>query len=227
MKNLLLICTVGGLLALVVTPSYYARPECPAKPIINQTTDTVEKKMHPVIENIFYHLPLEKSRRDLCAAIANDQRFILKDTAVDHQPTASFFTGSTIDKGVMTAAPDSIQVLVFSGNTTLTTEKDGAPAFKNIMLLNLKYFYSTKDTVETEYKRVLKMLSPILKDVQSEKMNSAYTNGKVKGQMTVVSEIFHHYHPYYRVGVSVITKVPSDKSQPVFTLDLVVSQEDH
>lgn len=226
MKKILLIY-VTTLTAALGTTSCYSGTENPQTPKTTQTADTGQaRQVQPIIENIFYNLPLEKSRLDLREIIINDKRFILKDTTFNNFKPSSFFKGITKDKGLIKSNPDSIQVMLFLGNTSLTTEKGGEADFKDIMLLNFKYFYSSKDNVEIEYKRILNMLYPILKDSSSEKSESPYSNGNVRGQMTVISEIFQNYNPYYRVGISSISKVPSDNSKSIFTLDIVFSKED-
>ena len=56
-----------------------------------QTADTVQiRQVHSIIENIFYNLPLEKSRLDLREVIINDKRFILTDTTFSCQFFVSF-----------------------------------------------------------------------------------------------------------------------------------------
>lgn len=227
MKKILLIFTVTTLTAALSTASCYLGPENLHTQKLTQTTDTAQpRQVPPIIENIFYNLPLEKSRLDLRKVIVNDKRFVLTDTTFNNFKPSSFFKGITTDKGVVKSNPDSVQVMLFLGNTFLSTEKDGKADFKDIMLLNFKYFYSSKDNVEIEYKRILNMLYPVLKDSSSEKSESPYSNGKVHGHMEVVSEIFQDYNPYYRIGISSISIVPSDDSKAVFSLDIVFSKED-
>ena len=66
--------------------------------------------------------------------------------------------------------PDSMQILLALGYTSLSTEKGGEPDFKNISLLNFKYFYSSKDSVDKEYEKLLHSVYPILSDSSSEKV---------------------------------------------------------
>ncbi|MDI9340355.1 MAG: hypothetical protein QM534_07250 [Sediminibacterium sp.] len=225
MKKTLLILSVTTLTAVLTASN--STTKNPQTIETNQSTDTVQTgQIHPIIKNIFHNLPLEKSRLDLREVILNDKRFVLTDTTFNNYKPSTFFKGVTTDKGLIKSNPDSIQVMLFLGNTSLPTEKGGEADFKDIMLLNFKYFYSSKDNVEIEYKRILNMLYPILKDSSSEKSESPYSNGNVSGQMTVISEIFQNYNPYYRVGISSISKVSSDNSKSIFTLDIVFSKED-
>lgn len=190
------------------------------------TSDTLTGPIHPLVKDLFYKLPLEKSRKDLREIMLHDQRFVSTDSIFNDYEPSAFFKGMTSDKGLITSNPDSIQVMLFPGHTSLSTEKDGEADFKDIVLLNFKYFYSGKDKVETETKRILDSLHPILKDSRSEKSETPYTKGHVRGQMTVMSEIFQHFDPYYRVGISSISMVPSDPFKSVFVLDIVFSKED-
>ena len=191
-----------------------------------KTSDSITGQISPLVRNIFYDLPLEKSRREIYQIIKNDRRFVSTISSFNNYEPSSFFKGITSDKGLIKSNPDSIQVMFFLGNTSLSTEKDGEANFKDIMLLRFNYFYSSIDNVEIEYKSILNMLHPILNDSNSEKSESPFSNGEVRGQMTVISEIFQNYNPYYRVGISSISMFPSDNSKSVYALEIVFSKED-
>jgi hypothetical protein len=112
------------------------------------------------------------------------------------------------------------------GNTSLSTEKGAEADFKDIMLLNCKYYYSSKNNVDMEYERLLNMLQPILKDTSSGKSESPFLIGKSYGQMIVVENIFESFKPYYRVGISSTSMIPANNSKSIFVLDIVFSKED-
>ncbi len=120
----------------------------------NPSTDTWQsKQIHPVIKNIFYNLPLEKSRLDLREIIVNDKRFILTDTAFNNYKPSLFFKGITTDKGLIKSNPDSIQVMLIYGNAALVTEKGGEEDFtKHPMIFECKYYFSNKGIAELEYR---------------------------------------------------------------------------
>lgn len=191
-----------------------------------KTPDTLTGQIHPVVKQIFYDLPLEKSREDILNKILNDKKFVSTDFFFNNYQPSSFFKGNTTDRGLITSKPDSIQVLLALGYTSLTTEKGGKADYKNIMLLNCKYFYSSKDSVEREYGKLLKMLYPILTDSSSTKSESPYSTGKVSGQMISNGKIFESYKPYYRVGINSISMIPANNSKSVFVLDIVYGKED-
>ena len=221
------------ILILIITTLTAALTACnfgtinPQPQETNQSTDTEQTgQVHPVIESIFYNLPLEKSRLDLREVIVNDKRFILTDTTFNDYPPTTFFKGITSDKGLIKSNPDSIQVLLAYGNAALVTEKGGQEDFnKHPMLLECKYFFSNKDSVEMEYTRLLNLVHPIYTDTSSikdDKWETAYS----KGAQKCIGKIFDHFDTYYRVAISLISFIPADGSKPVFVLDIVFSKED-
>jgi hypothetical protein len=227
MKKTLLILTVTTLTVALGTTACNFGTKNPQTQEKTQTADTVQaRQVHPIIESIFYNLPLEKSRLDLREVIVNDKRFILTDTTFNDYPPTTFFKGIAADKGLIKSNPDSIQVLLAYGNAALVTEKGGQEDFnKHPMLLECKYFFSNKDSVEMEYTRLLNLVHPIYTDTSSikdDKWETAYS----KGTQKCIGKIFDHFDTYYRVAISYISFIPADGSKPVFVLDIVFSKED-
>jgi hypothetical protein len=227
MKQTLLILTVTALTAVLFTTACNSGSKNTQTQETTQTADTVKaSQIHSVIENIFYNLPLEKSRLDLREVIVNDKRFILTDTTFNDYPANTFFKGITADKGLIKSNPDSIQVLLAYGNAALVTEKGGQEdTTKHPMILEYKYFFSNKGSVEMEYRRLLNLVHPIYTDTSSindDKWEAKFSKSTEK----CIGKIFDHFNPYYRVGLSYITVTPFDVSKPVFVLDIVFSKED-
>ena len=227
MKQKLLILTVSALTAVLGTTACNFGTKNPQIQETTQTADTVKtSQVHSVIENIFYNLPLEKSRLDLREVIVNDKRFILTDTTFNNFKPSSFFKGITADKGLIKSNPDSIQVLLFYGNAALVTEKGGQEdSTKHPMGLQCKYFFSNKDSVEMEYRSLLNLVYPIYTDTSSikdDKWEAQFSKRSEK----CIGKIFDHFDPYYRFGISYISVLPVDGSKPVFVLDIVFSKED-
>ena len=227
MKQTLLILTVTALTAVLGTTACNSGTKNPQTQETTQTADTVKaSQVHSVIENIFYNLPLEKSRLDLREVIVNDKRFILTDTTFNNFKPSSFFKGITADKGLIKSKPDSIQVMLFYGNAALVTEKGGQEDLnKHPMGLQCKYFFSNKDSVEMEYRSLLNLVYPIYTDTSSikdDKWEAQFSKSSEK----CIGKIFDHFDPYYRVGISYISIIPVDGSKPVFVLDIVFSKED-
>ena len=191
-----------------------------------KTQDSLISQIHPTIKQLFYDLPLEKSRKDLREIILNDKRFVSTDSIFNNYKPDTFFKGNSVDKGQIGSMPDSMQILLALGYTSLSTEKGGEPDFKNISLLTFKYFFSSKDSVDKEYEKLLHSVYPILSDSSSEKSVSPYSIGKESGQMIINGKLFESFNPYFRVGVSSISMLPANKSQSVFILDIVFSKED-
>ena len=227
MRQPFLILTVTALITALGTKAYNSGTKNQQSQEATQTADTMKASLvHSVIENIFYNLPLEKSRLDLREVIANDKRFILTDTTFNNFKPSSFFKGITQDKGLIKSNPDSIQVMLFYGNAALITEKGGQEDFnKHPMGLQCKYFFSNKDIVEMEYRSLLNLVYPIYTDTSSikdDKWEAQFSKSSEK----CIGKIFDHFDPYYRVGISYLSVIPVDGSKPVFVLDIVFSKED-
>jgi hypothetical protein len=227
MKQTLLMIMFSTLTAAFVTSACNAEPQKPLTQEKTHTTDTLQTgQIHPIIESIFYSLPLDKSRLDLREVLLNDHRFILTDTTFNDYPASTFFKGITSDKGLLISDPDSIEVLLAYGNAALITEKGGQlDTTKHPMLLEYKYFFSYKDSVEMEYKRLLELVKPIYTDTSSIKEDKWEAQFSISTEKCI-GKIFDHFDPYYRVAISYICVTPIDGSQPVFVLDLVFSKED-
>ena len=224
MKKTLIILTVTTLTATLWTKAFYFGT---VNPQTQETADTVQtRQVHPIIENIFYNLPLEKSRLDLREVIVKDKRFILTDTSFNNFKPSSFFKGITADKGLIQSNPDSIQVMLFYGNAALVTEKGGQEDFnKHPMILEFKYFYSNKESVEMEYGRLLNLVHPIFADtssIKNDKWEAQYSIGTQK----CIGKIFDNFDPYYRVSISSVSFMPTDGYKNVFVLDIAFSKED-
>lgn len=227
MKNAILILAVTTLTAAIGITACNFETENLQTLETTQTDDAMQNKhVHPIIESIFYNLPLEKKRLDLREVIVNDKRFILTDTTFNNFKPSSFFKGITRDKGLIKSNPDSIQVMLFYGNAALVTEKGGQEDFsKHPMGLQCKYFFSNKDSVEKEYGRLLNLVHPIFADTSSikdDKWEAQFSKGTEK----CIGIIFDHFDPYYRVAISNISVMPADGSDFVFILDIVFSKED-
>jgi hypothetical protein len=227
MKKTLLILTVTTLVAAFSTTACNFRAKNPQDLETNQSTDTGQtRQIHPIIENIFYNLPLEKPRLALREIIVNDKRFISTDTTFNNFKPLSFFKGITTDKGLIKSNPDSIQVMLVYGNAVLVTEKGGQEdSTKHPMILECKYFFSNKDRAEMEYRRLLNLVHPIYTDTTSI-MDDKWEAQFSKSTEKCIGKIFDHFDPYYRVGISYITVIPNDCSNPVFVLDIAFSKED-
>lgn len=227
MKKILLILTFITLAATLETIACnFGTKNLQTQEII-QTVDSMQtKQIHPIIGSIFYNLPLEKSRLELREAIINDKRFILTDTTFNDYPPPTFFKGITADKGLIKSNPDSIEVLLAYGNAALVTEKGGqVDSNKHPMLLEFKYFFSYRDSVEIEYKRLSNLVNPIYTDtssIQDDKWEAEFSKSIEK----CIGKIYDHFDPYYRVAISYISILLIDGSKPVFVLDLVFSKED-
>lgn len=227
MKKTLLILTVITLAVTLGTSACSLETKNPKKQEKTQTADRDQtRQVHSIIENIFYNLPLEKSRLDLRKVILNDKRFVLTDTTFNDYSPTTFFKGITVDKGLIKSKPDSIQVMLIYGNAALVTEKEGQEdTTKHPMILECKYFFSTKESVKKEYTRLLNLIHPIYTDTSSimvDKWEAQFSKSIEK----CIGKIFDHFDPYYRVAIAYISIIPTDGSKPIFVLDIAFSKED-
>ncbi len=227
MKKALVTLIVAAIAIVLVTTISCSCTRKTLSQETKQATDTVKTfQVSSVIENIFYNLPLEKSRLELREVILNDKRFILTDTTFNDFPPPTFFKGITSDKGLIKNNPDSIQVMLIYGNAALVTEKGGEEDFdKHPMILECQYFFSNKDSADAEYERLLKMVQPIFTDttsIQDDRWESEFSKGKEK----CVGKIFDHFDPYYRLSISTISFTPYKGSKSYFVLNISFSKED-
>jgi hypothetical protein len=227
MKVALFDLTVTSLTAVLGTTARHHKAEDLQSQGKEHATDTVKAgQVDSAVENIFYNVLLEKCRLDLSEVIVNDKRFILTDTAFNDYPPATFFNGINDCKGLIQANPDSIQVLLAYGNAALVTEKGGQEDFnKHPMFFQCKYFFSDRDSVEVEYRRLLNLIQPMYTDTSSikdDKWEAQFSKGIEK----CIGKIFDYFDTYYMVAVSYISFLPADGSNLVFVLDIVFSKED-
>ncbi len=227
MKKALIIISFAVFMVGMVSVVSCSETEKTQSQETTQAADTVKTfQVSSVIENIFYNLPLEKSRLDLREVILNDKRFILTDTTFNDFPPPTFFKGITSDKGLIKNNPDSIQVMLIYGNAALVTEKGGEEDFdKHPMILECQYFYSNKDSADVEYERLLKMVQPIFTDttsIQNDNWEAEFSKGREK----CVGKIFDHFNPYYRLSISTISFIPFKGSKSYYVLDIAFSKED-
>lgn len=199
------------------------------KEIVSSDT-TVFGPTDPIVEHIFYHLPLTYKRSDLRKCILTDPRFVLTDTSYNDFKPSSFFKGITLDKGVIEHTPDSIQILLIHGNAALITEKGGDADFKkHPMMLVFKYYYSYPDSVDAEYMRLISLIGPLYADqelIKEDTWETQYSSGDMTGTAKCIGKIFDHFEPYYRVSISQISFHPSIQNKVVYVLEIVFSKED-
>lgn len=229
MKKMLLIFSVLAITAALAGPNIGTKKA--HSPNANPSKGSRQiVRVHPIIKNIFYHLPLESSRLELREAILKDQRFVLTDTSFNNFPPATFFKGITTNKGLIESDPDSIQVMLIYGNAALVTEKGGAEdTTKHPMILECVYYFSNQETAKKEYERLINRVHPVFTDKSSivdDAWESDYSMGKQKGTQKCIGKIFDSYDPYFRLALSTIAYIPSDGSKPVFVLDIAFSKED-
>gem|GEM_PF-4942886 len=225
MKKIILIVTVTTSIAILTTCNLVAKS--PKIIGANQSSENRQtEQVHPIIENIFYNLPLKKNRLELREVMVNDTRFILTDTTFNNFKASSFFKGISTDKGLIKSNPDSIQVMLIYGNATLATKKGGQKdSTKHPMILEYRYFFSNKESAELEYGRMLNLVKAVFTDTTSI-MDDKWEAQLSKSTDNCIGKIFDHFDPYYRVGISYISVLPIDGSKPVFVLDLVYSTVD-
>ena len=227
MKKLLLLLSVTTLTAAFGISTLNASTTNLSSQTTTQTDDTLKIiKVHSTIKQIFFNLPLEKSRLDIREILLNDKRFVLTDTNFNDYPPSTFFKGIIVDNGLIQSNPDSIQVLLAYGNAALTVEKGGQEdSTKHPMLLECNYFFSNKKSVELEYNRLLNLVQPIYTDtstIEDDKWEAQFTKSSEK----CIGKIFDHFDPYYRLSLAYVSVIPVNHSSPYYVLSIVFSKED-
>ena len=188
--------------------------------------DSSSAQVHPLVKKLFYMLPLEMRSEDLKDVLLNDGRFISSGHLDNAQQPSFIYKGVTSERGVVGSNPDSIQVALVLGNTLLKVAKGGEAEFKDILLLNCKYFFSYKDSMLNEYEKLVGILSSIIVDSTAEHSALPYAYDGESGQMLINGKIFESYSPYYRVGLSSISMVPDGDAKSYYVLEIVFGKED-
>jgi hypothetical protein len=152
-------------------------------------------QIHPKVGQIFYDLPLDKTRAELREIIARDKRFRSTDTLSEIvKDSIPYFRGVTSDKGVIKSKPDSIEIQLTFGHSASIRSKSGQAD-----LLKFKYFYSVKDSVESEYQNLVKLLNGVFKDSSDIRVETPYSKGSPRYQYNASGKVFENFDPYYRV----------------------------
>jgi hypothetical protein len=155
-------------------------------------------QIHPLVKQIFYDLPLDKTRSDLREIIAHDQRFRSTDTASETvKNLIPYFRGVTTDKGLITSTPEAIEILLTFGNSPSVSAHEG----QTDLILNVKYFYSVKDSAEAGYRHLIKILPAAFKDSRDIKVETPYSGGSTRYEFTAAGKLFENFNPYYRVEI--------------------------
>jgi hypothetical protein len=150
-------------------------------------------QIHPTVGQIFYDLPLDETRSELRELIAKDKRFTSTDTLSEKfKDSIPYFRGVTTDQGLIKSKPDLIEM-------QLTFGSNGEAEYNSMLVLNFKYFYSSKASVEAEYKNLVKLLSVAFKDSTDIKVETPYSTGLKRYKAT--GKQFKNLEPYYRVEV--------------------------
>jgi hypothetical protein len=128
---------------------------------IGQTDETVK--------HIFLDLPLDKPRADIQKFIKSDKRF--RSTDADTNDFNMFtYIGLSSDYGVIKSHPDSVEVeLTYGGPNNMT-------------FITVRYFYTSRNTVDKEYQRVLSMFRPIFKDTLFSRIDTVYSDSPIRSQ---------------------------------------------
>jgi hypothetical protein len=153
-------------------------------------------QINSTVSNIFYNLPLDKSRADLREIIASDKRFVSTDTVSNIMKfTMPYFLGTIKETSIVKSNPDSTEIHLSFGSSTFSRTKGGEKDFIPIMFLSLKYYYSNIDSVKVEYDKLLKLLQVELKESSDTKMEST------QSQFKAIGKLFENFNPYYSVEV--------------------------
>lgn len=155
-----------------------------------------------IIKHIFFDLPLDLNRTELRKAISSDKRFKITDTISNlFKETMPYFDGRSSDKGVIKVEPDSIEIQLTFGSNTISTIKGNKAEFKDVMEIDLRYFFNNKDSAEKEYVNLLQNLSTALIYSQETKREITYSSNPAFSDFKAVGKIFSNYAPYFTIEI--------------------------
>lgn len=110
------------------------------------------------------------------------------------------FIGLSNDNGVVKAKPDSIEIELTYGFGQFPAKKKHSKSNFTTHLI-LRYFYSSSDRVEKEFKNVLNILSPIIKDSAHTGIDTVYSDHAIQRELKVKGTIFKNYKPKYSIRI--------------------------
>ena len=155
-----------------------------------------------IIKHIFFDLPLDLNRTELRKAISSDKRFKISDTISNlFKETMPYFQGHSSEKGVIKVDPDSIEIQLTFGSNSISTIKGNQAESKDVMELNLRYFFNNKDIVKEEYINLLQTLNVALKDSQETNRKITWSANPTFNDFKAVGKIFSNYEPYYTIEI--------------------------
>jgi hypothetical protein len=155
---------------------------------------------NPIVKNLFYNLPLDSSCQDIRKTIKTDKRFIPRNNDTSQFANPYTYFGITSDKGVMQLRPDSIEIGLTVGFTRVVDRRGKAKSV-SITFLRLQYFYSSKDSVQKEYERVLYMLRPIHKNAIYQGIDTINYNSELQEQTNAEGMTYSNPKSHYSIEV--------------------------
>jgi len=164
------------------------------------TINLALRQTDPRVKQIFLNLPLDKSRSDIQNAIKSDRRFISTDTDTTDLLNEFTYIGLSKDNGVVKSKPDSVEIELTYG-ITADGSNTKSKAFGDKTILKLRYFYSSRDSVEKEYQNLLKILQPNFKDAGNTRIDTIYSDSPHRRQFKATGMTFTNNKPKFTVQV--------------------------
>jgi hypothetical protein len=154
----------------------------------------------PRVRQIFLNLPLDKSRIDIQNAIKSDRRFISTDTDTTDLLNEFTYIGLSKDNGVVKSKPDSVEIELTYG-ITANGSNTKSKAFGDKTYLKLRYFYSSRDSVDKEYHKLLNILQPNFKDAANTRIDTIYSDSPYRRKFKASGMTFKSSKPKFTIQV--------------------------
>jgi hypothetical protein len=146
------------------------------------------------VQSIFYELPLDKPRSEIERILQSDKRFQKLD--VDSEMFNMFtYWGRVLNQGIIKSKADSIDIELTYGISSNSNQKGST----RLTHVKLRYFYSSLDTVEKEFKKLSNILNPISNNTSETRIDTIYSDSPIRSQFKAKGVTFHHNKPYYSV----------------------------
>jgi len=161
-----------------------------------------EGQTNKKVKEIFYNLPLDASRKEISVKLNSDSRFRSTDKFLDSNSYFSepSFIGLCSDLGLVKSKPDSLEVELTWGYSYSPKSKKKRNDFSDLYFKS-RYYYSSPDSVEKEYRNMLTILRKLTSDTLSAGIDTIYSDSPIRSQLKAHGVEFVFHKPYYKVQV--------------------------
>ena len=169
------------------------------------------------IKNIFYNLPIERTREEIKKSLNKDKRFISKnkktEPAFQSKDTIHFiipdifntYIGKCLDNGITYSKADSIEIELTFGYESGEMSMDRRMKYNSneteTTILKVRYYYSSMDSVIREYKTITDLLKKEMKDNYQTGIDTVYSDNPISSQFKAHGMTFKNKRKHYKIEV--------------------------